>query len=227
MDSYSFDKRKCVGCGACQIAKDASEASALCPTGARKSWLTSYTPEALCEVLLQDRAYFGKEGGVTFSGGECLLQSDFVLACEKILKNEGIHTAVDTCGAVPYAAIEKVLPYTDLFLYDIKHVDAEQHKRFTGHTNEEILSNFNRLYQSGAEIWVRVPIIGTFNASIPWAREIAEYLSRFPRISRVEALCYHTLGTHKYEMLEKHYPLGEEAIVEASRFEEIKRILNR
>ena len=177
--------------------------------------------------MLADADFFSDTGGVTFSGGECLLQSDFILECTKKLAEHGISVAIDTCGAVEFSNIEKLIPYASLFLYDIKTLNDEQHKKFTGMSNRTILENFERLYQSGAKIWVRIPVVNTFNASKEDVMQIKEFLDRFPDIEKIEALKYHELGLHKYEMLGREYTLGDEALVSDADFEDIKSILNK
>ncbi len=222
--SVMHDTRKCISCQSC-AGKTPTKGAEVCPSGALTLCGKEYTPEELVKILLCDRDFYRKDGGVTFSGGECLIQSDFVLECAKMLKNENINVAIDTCGAVDYENIEELLPYAQLFLYDIKTVNSEAHEKFTGMSNDKILENFSKLYASGARIWVRVPIVGTFNATLNDAHEIKAFLDTFPNIEKVEPLKYHELGMHKYILLGKDYTLGKEALVDDELFEEIKKIL--
>ena len=222
--SVTYDARKCISCGSCGGAHTADGAGR-CPTEALSVAGREYTPDELVNELLEDQAFFTGEGGVTFSGGECLLQSDFVLECAKRLSICGIRVAIDTCGAVDFSNIEKLIPYAQLFLYDIKCIDPDLHKRFTGVSNHRILENFQRLYESGAPIWVRVPLIGTFNANEEEANRIRDYLNRFPNIRRTEALRYHELGIHKYELLGEPYTLGEEARLSDKQYACLKGII--
>jgi pyruvate formate lyase activating enzyme len=201
------------------------EGANCCPTEALTVAGKDYTPTRLVSELLEDRAFFVDGGGVTFSGGECLLQSDFVLECAKLLKKEGIGVAIDTCGEVEFSAIESLIPYAQLFLYDIKCIDSLLHKQFTGVSNQRILDNFRRLYEAGAPIWVRVPLIGTFNADETEARSIRAFLDGFPGIQRIEALRYHELGVHKYQLLGKEYALDENACLSESLFSNLKKII--
>lgn len=222
--SVTFDGRKCIACGSCEGVHDAAHADC-CPTEALSAVGKDYTPEALVSELLVDRDFFTGEGGVTFSGGECLLQGEFVLECAKRLAAEGIRVAIDTCGAVDFSAIEPLIPYAQLFLYDIKCIDPALHKRFTGMSNENILDNFRRLYEAGTPIWVRVPLIGTFNATETEARSIRAFLDGFPDVRRIETLRYHELGIHKYELLGKEYALGDEACLSDEQYAGLKRII--
>ena len=151
--------------------------------------------------ILTDIEYFRQSngGGVTFSGGEPMLQIDFLSDILKICKNNGIHTAVDTAGAVKFGDFEKILPYCDLFLYDIKAYNNDIHKKLTGISNELILENLTKLSQTkNANILVRIPVIAGANTDeMP---DIAEFL-RDINISKCEFLPYHKLGASKYKSL--------------------------
>ena len=136
---------------------------------------------------------------MTLSGGECLLQPEFCAALLQELKANGIHTAVDTCGAVPREALDAVLPYTDLFLYDVKTIDGELHRRLTGRDNQQILKNLRALDTVGAEIELRVPVIpGCNDGEIEAIRALAATL-RHPH--KLTLLPYHNLAGSKYRAL--------------------------
>ena len=115
------------------------------------------------DELIKDIAYFGAEGGVTLSGGEVLAQAEFAAELLKRLEEQGVHTAVDTCGYVSYENIKKVLEYTDLFLFDLKLMDDAMHQKYTGASNKLILENFEKLSsdakKTDAKIWIRTPLI--------------------------------------------------------------------
>ena len=134
-----------------------------------------FTPEQLVNKLLRFKPYFGDNGGVTFSGGECMLQIDFLCEILKKCKENGIHTAVDTAGNALWERFEKILPYTDLFLYDVKAFSEELHKEGTGVSNSLILENLKRL-SGRAEIIIRIPVIGGYNDNIDELTRIAEFL---------------------------------------------------
>ena len=222
--SVTYAVRKCIACGSCEGVHDAAHADC-CPTEALSAVGKDYTPTELVAELLADRDFFVGEGGITFSGGECLLQGAFVLECAKLLRAEGVRVAIDTCGEVEFSTIEALIPYAQLFLYDIKCIDADLHQQFTDVSNERILQNFRRLYDAGAPIWVRVPLVGRFNATEAEAKAIRSFLDGFPKIRRVEALRYHELGVHKYELLGEEYTLGKEACLSDDAYDRLKKII--
>ena len=158
----AFYDQKCLGCGIC---RDPSFTEENCPSGAKVRYGREVTVAELLSELLQDRDFYETSGGgVTLSGGECLCQADFCAAILEALKKEGIHTAVDTCGFVAKAAIEKVLPYTDIFLYDIKAFDEDVHIRCTGKSNKQILENLAYLDSLGKAVEIRIPYVPGHNA---------------------------------------------------------------
>ena len=154
----------------------------------------------LMEELLEDLPYYREsvDGGVTFSGGECMLQLDFLEEMLRRLKAENIHTAVDTAGNVPYADFERILPFTDLFLYDMKAFHEDVHRALTGVSNERIKDNLLRLKQAGAQIKIRIPVIEELNAGeLPFMRDFLFENG----IRDVELLAYHRMGVGKGELL--------------------------
>lgn len=158
-----------------------------------------YTVDELVARLLQDRKFFKMGGGVTISGGECLSQPEFVLEVLKRLKAEGINTAVDTTGFAKWEVIEKVLPYTDLFLYDLKHMDNEQHQAVVGVPNGIILENARKLAAHGAKMQIRIPVIPMFNNSEENIRKTAQFCKELgDAVTVVQLLPYHNLGVTKY-----------------------------
>ena len=141
---HVFRREACIACGKCAES---------CFSDALTLYGKEMTPEELLPILLEDREFFENSGGgVTLSGGECLMQADFCAELLKMLKEAGIHTAVDTCGFVSRETIKKVLPYTDIFLYDLKAFDREVHLRCTGVPNEPILENLRSLEQLGKAV---------------------------------------------------------------------------
>jgi len=156
------------------------------------------TVSELEKAILTDIEYFRQSnGGVTFSGGEPMLQIDFLAEILKVCKNHNIHTAIDTAGAVKFEDFEKILPYCDLFLYDIKAYNDTIHKKITGISNKLILENLTRLSKI-ADVLVRVPIV--VGANIDEMADIAEFL-RGINITKCELLPYHKLGEGKYKSL--------------------------
>jgi len=152
-----IDRNLCEACGICVEE---------CPTGALEIMGQDVSVEEVVQEVLKDKAYFEKSGGgITVSGGEPAMQADFVAEFLKKMKENGIHTALDTCGLAPDAAYEKILPHTDLILYDIKEIDSRKHREFTGSPNEKILNNlltiseWMKINGTPKELWIRTPII--------------------------------------------------------------------
>ncbi len=157
--------------------------------------------EVLREVIKDKMFYDASGGGVTFSGGECMLQIDFLAEILKKCKENGIHTAVDTAGNVKWESFEKIMPYADIFLYDVKLVTDELHREWTGVSNALILENLRRLSDEfKGEIIIRIPVIGGVNDNEAEMRKIAEILKAI-RYKEVELLPYHRLGENKYKEL--------------------------
>ena len=221
--AVQFFKEHCIGCNRCAGERSVSSV-AKCPTGALKESGQIITTEKLIESVLKDRDFYSPDGGVTFSGGECLLQADFVTEALKILKSENISTAIDTCGYVPWKNIEKTLDFCDLYLYDIKCADSALHKRFTGKSNALILENLEKLSNSGKEIWVRVPIIPDFNDSVSEITAISEIVSKTNGITKVTLMPYHTLGKSKYETLGMQPAYETDTIITTACLERFKDI---
>ena len=136
------------------------------------------------KAVLKDVSFYGADGGVTFSGGEPLLQPEFVIECanlcRRLCREKNISVAVDTCGFVPRETIDAVLPYTDYFLYDIKAATNEIHVLGTGRSNVDILDNYRYISNLGKNIYVRIPVIGSFNGNDDEITRIAEFLSCAP-----------------------------------------------
>ena len=193
----AFYEHKCIGCGACK--RDGFTAEQ-CLGEAQVLYGREVTVEELLPILLEDRDFYENSGGgVTLSGGECLCQADFCACLLKQLKENGIHTAVDTCGFVNREAIDKVLPYTDLFLYDIKAIDEAVHMRCTGQSNKPILENLRYLDDCGKPIEIRYPYVPDYNAD--QAEKIAAYVAALRHIKAVKVLPYHNYAGSKYAAL--------------------------
>ena len=132
-----------------------------------------------------------------------MLQIDFLEEILRKCKNAGIHTAVDTAGHVPYERFEQIIPYTDLFLYDVKCFDSEKHKQYTCVGNELILENLKRLLATNTPIWVRIPIIPTVNDTEEEMQSIKAYIFSCGKPEKIELLPYHAMGEHKYAAIGK------------------------
>lgn len=193
----AFYQSKCIGCGTCRQADFRPEN---CLGEAMVTYGKEMTVDELLPILLEDRDFYETSGGgVTLSGGECLCQSDFCAALLMELKKADIHTAVDTCGYVPQAAIEQVLPYADIFLYDIKAIDPAVHIACTGYSNELILKNLAYIDSAGKEIEIRVPYVPGFNHME--MEKIAAFLKPLKNIQAVKVLPYHNYAAAKYRAL--------------------------
>ena len=182
-----FYADKCIGCGACKSVCPSPKKCLLCgrcgdvcPTGAVSVCGKRLSVRDVLDDVLRDRDFYAHDGGVTFSGGECMLQIDFLESLLKACKESGLHTCVDTAGNVPFEFFERVLPFTDLYLYDIKAVSPEKHSAWTGADNARILSNFNRLYQVGAKIAVRIPVIPERNGECRESQRFLPTIRKFP-----------------------------------------------
>lgn len=205
-EGHRFERSGCVGCGRCEE---------ICLGEALRFYGREVSPEEILPELLEDRAFFGPLGGVTLSGGEPLLQPEFTAELLRLLKQEGIHTAVDTCGYGDAAALEQVIPYADLFLYDIKAIDEEAHIRGTGRSNKKILENLRLLDERGCAIEVRYPLIPGYNDRE--AKAIGAFLSGLRHPVVVKVLPYHNYAGSKYDGLERRMEEIEkpsEALVE-------------
>ncbi len=245
----ALNKMKCIQCGICRTfcgqldgafmlsRKDCSlcgRCVANCPTGARYFSASWYTPERMCREASEDRSFYGLTGGVTFSGGECMLQIDFLKEVLPLCKKNGLHTAIDTCGAVPWSHFEQTLSFTDLYLYDVKGIDSRRHKMNTGIDNRRILANLRRLCQYGKDVIIRIPLIPGFTDQYDDIVSIADFIRRqlSNRIVRVDLLPYNHLAEAKYknhtiytDVNDAIYPLAGLKTQAKEYLEELKHIL--
>ena len=188
---HIFYRDRCVACGKCAEA---------CLGNALAFYGKEYTVEELLPILLKDKDFYQNSGGgVTLSGGECLLQADFCAELLQRLRENGIHTAVDTCGMISKSALDKVLPYTDVFLYDIKAFSEDVHKHCTGHGNGQILDNLMYLTGQGAAVEIRIPLVPGFNERE--VENIGQLLSGLKNLTKIRVLPYHDLAGSKYASL--------------------------
>lgn len=204
--THKFDRSKCIACGKCE---------SVCLGKALTFYGKEYTAKELLPLLLEDKDFYKTSGGgVTLSGGECLLYADFCAELLKKLKENGVNTAVDTSGFVSKTALQKVLPFVDVFLYDIKAYDESVHIKCTGYSNKQILDNLKFLDESGAKIEIRVPYVPNLNDN--QIEKIGKFLSEFKNITKVRVLPYHNYAGSKYDSLEikntlpKTLPTNEE-----------------
>ncbi len=201
-----------------------------CPTLALESKGEEIAVNNLYEELVKDRAYYGKEGGVTLSGGEIMIQADEAMQLLKMLREDGIHTAVDTSGYCSRSDLEKVIPYTDLFLYDIKHIEDSEHKKLTGQGNKIILENLKHLLAklkgTTKKIWIRTPIIPGATDSDHNISLTAEMLKPM-KIDKWELCAFNNLGRDKYARLSLDLKYGDCKLMTAKRMQELKTIAEK
>ncbi|MBQ3124648.1 MAG: glycyl-radical enzyme activating protein [Clostridia bacterium] len=203
---HVFEREKCIGCGKC---------TDVCLGDALIFYGREMTVSELLPLLLEDKEFYENSGGgVTLSGGECLMHADFCAELLKELKANGVHTAVDTCGFVSKAAIDKVMPYTDIFLYDLKSFDEDIHIKCTGQSNKIILENLKYIDDCGKKTEIRIPYVPGFNSGE--IEKIAKFTKDLEHLTLVRVLPYHNYAGSKYESLEmennlpKQLPTDEE-----------------
>ncbi len=197
-----IDPERCDLCGLCM---EQCPGEALSLVGRPMS-----VDEVLREVNKDSVFHSRSGGGITLSGGEPLAQAVFASELLRRYKYDerGLHTAVDTCGYVEWRELVKVLPYTDLFLYDIKHMDSSEHCRLTGVGNELILENARRIADTGKVLIVRLTLVPGYNDSEKNVRGTAEFARSLNGEEEVDLLPYHRLGEHKYARMERKYALA-------------------
>lgn len=241
---------KCVGCGRCielcphgalsfspkkKIIADKNKCTKcfncidVCPYGAYKKYGDLMTTEELLHEISKDEIfYFHSGGGVTFSGGEPLLQAPFVAEVMKQCKKRGIHTAIETCLYAPYESVEQLLPWLDVLYADIKHMDCSEHKLYTGADNSLILENIKKIDSSPypVDIFIRIPIIPGINDSKDNLSKTAEFCSNIKKLKEIELLPYHRLGTQTYKNLGIEYRLAKILPPSPERMEELKGFID-
>ncbi len=196
---HFFDREKCIACGKCEK---------VCLGNALTFYGKEMTVEELLPLLLEDKDFYESSGGgVTLSGGECLMYPDFCSELLKRLKENGVHTAVDTCGFVNRDAIDKVIPYTDIFLYDLKAYDEEIHIKCTGQSNKIILNNLKYIDGWGKNIEIRIPYVPKHNDE--QIDKIGKFLSELKNVVKVRILPYHNYAGSKYSSLNMKNVLPE------------------
>ncbi len=210
-----IDRSRCTGCGKC---------TEVCVAGASVLYGKEMTAQDLFEVLRKDEIFYrGSGGGITLSGGEPLLQADLVFELFVLCRNAGIQTAIETTGHVPTRTLEQILALTDYVLFDLKHMDSEEHRRYTGQPNKLILSNARLVAKSGVPVLFRLPLIPGVNDTAWNMGATAGFVKSLGRGPLgLELLPFHRLGMNKYEALGRHCVLEalappEEAHVETVR----------
>jgi len=196
-EGIQTDDTRCQHCGACVDT---------CPAGARKQAGKTITVGSLMEAIRKDVPFFDTSGGgVTFSGGEPLMQAEFLLALLEACGKEDIHRALDTTGYTDPDTLKCVARGIDLFLFDLKFMNAEKHRHFTGVSNEQILKNLELLANLGSRIIIRVPLIPGINDDGDNINNMATFLAHLPQIKTVHILPYHDFQKSKYEKFSMNY----------------------
>ncbi len=224
-----IDESRCTRCGACGAVCPSKEACVFCgscvvacPRGAREIAGRAYTVDEVVRIVLQDEVFYRQSGGgATLSGGEPLLQIDFAEALLSRLKTEKVHTAVDTCGAVPFSSLARAAKYADLFLYDIKLMDDERHRLHTGVSNRGILENLRKLAAIHRGIHIRMPIIEGVNADMEHIEGTIAFLSGLG-IEEVSLLPYHDFAANKYAKLHRIYEGEKMSAPSSEKMEEFR-----
>lgn len=182
------------------------------------------TVEEVMETVEKDRPYYRRSGGgLTLSGGESLCQPEFARDLLHAAKSAGITTAMESMACADYKVIESILPYLDQYLMDIKHMNPQKHKEFTGKSNELMLENARKVAESGmTELSIRVPVIPTFNDTPEEIKAIARFADSLPGVKRIHLLPYHRLGQDKYDGLDRPYLMGDHVPPTNEFMEELK-----
>ncbi len=188
-DAHILRRESCRLCGACVEA---------CPRGALEICGRDYSPEELLPLLMRDEAFYASGGGVTVSGGEPLLYAEAVGRLFGLLHANGVRTALDTCGEVPFESFERVLPDTDLVLFDIKGMDPNRHRENTGRDNARIHENLRRLGALGVPVEIRMPVVPGRNDALEEFEAAARLLAKVPSVTKVRLLPYRSLARKKY-----------------------------
>lgn len=191
-----------------------------------------YTAANVLDRALKYRSYWGDKGGITVSGGEPLLQIDFVAELFRLAKEKGVHTALDTSGA-PFTEdplfrdrFQELMKYTDLVLLDIKHIDSGQHKLLTGITNENILNLAKYLSDIGKPVWIRHVLVPERNDKDEYLIRLNDFIQTLQNVEKVEVLPYHTLGAYKWKDMGMDYPLEGINPPAPERVENAKKLLH-
>ncbi|MBQ6998228.1 MAG: glycyl-radical enzyme activating protein [Clostridia bacterium] len=199
---------RCKWC--CNPESQKYEIQTMIQNGKEKTVGRDVTVREIIDIVKQDMPYYRRSGGgMTLSGGEMLCQSEFAYALLRCAKETAINTAVETTGFAPYEKIEKMLPYIDTVLMDIKHTDSAKHKAFTTQPNERILENAVKIAENANKLIIRVPVVPTFNDTETEIASIAEFASKLKGVNEINLLPYHNFGKDKYIGLGREYLMGE------------------
>lgn len=214
-----FFENLCVNCDLCK-----KEDAKYCRSGALKLCGKTISSKETAEILLESKPFYDASGGgVTFSGGEPLLQANFVLETAKILKDENIHIIIDTALNVEYKIIETLNPVTDCYFADLKGVDFEECFKYTGVNLNLVISNMKKLVSDGKEVVVRVPVIPGYSDSFEYMEKIKKILQDIGT-NHVNLLPFHNFAETKYRALGLEYKYKDVMSIEKERIKELKKI---
>ncbi len=213
---HRIDYSKCEACGTCVDN---------CSYGALVRYGKPMTVDEVWDEVRRDKMFYDESGGgVTVSGGEPLLHSVFVRELFELCHGENINTCIETCGNVNSSALREVIPVTDHFLFDLKHMDSEIHKKYTGQPNDRILENASILVEKKADVIFRNPLIPGVNDTDTNIEATAEFLKGLgDNALRYELMPFHRLGKDKYRALNRDYLLGDLAIMDNEKLEKVKK----
>ena len=218
---------RCKWC--CNPESQSFEIETMTINGKSKVMGRDVTVAEVMETVKRDLPYYRRSGGgITLSGGECLLQPEFSVGLLRAAKDIGISTAIESMAFAKYETIEQFLPYLDTYLMDIKHIDANKHKEFTGHENRQMLENAVRVALSKqTELVIRVPVIPGFNDTEKELLDIAQFADNLPGVTKIHILPYHAYGRGKYEGLGREYPMGDVKGPSDSQMQAFKEAIER
>ncbi len=216
-ECISIDRSLCDNCGKC---------TEVCYVQAIKLLGRAITVEEVLEEAKKDEVFYRhSQGGVTLSGGEPLLHPDFTGKLLRAFKKEGISVGIDTCGYVPWENLEQMLPFIDFFLWDIKHMDPETHKKLTGVSNKPILSNAHSVSERNIPVYVRVPLIPGCNDSEENIRATCEFAKSLSSLVSVDLMPLHHLGKARYDSLNRDYLISDTLTTSESTIQKIKQLV--
>lgn len=217
---------RCKWC--CNPESQKYEIQTMMQNGKEKTIGRDVTVEEVLKIVKQDMPYYRRSGGgMTLSGGEMLCQSDFAYALLRSAKEASINTAVETTGFAPYEKIEKLLPYIDTVLMDIKHTDSAKHQQFTTQPNERILENAVKIAANAKKLIIRVPVIPTFNDTEEEIAGIARFASGLKGVEEIHLLPYHRFGKDKYDGLGREYLMGDLPSPTDAKMQQLKSVAER
>ena len=197
---------RCAWC--CNPESQRYEIQTMIENGKQKTVGKDVTVGEILPELLADVHYYRRSGGgITLSGGEILGQPEFARDLLRACKQNGLHTAVESTANAPFESIEKILPYLDLYLMDIKHMDSDKHKEYTCADNHRILENAKKLADSDVELIIRTPVVPGFNDTAEEIRAISKFAASLSGVKEHHLLPYHRLGQDKYAGLDRNYAL--------------------